>query len=72
VRLAAVKQNPLGRGRLSGIDVSHDAEVAIVFDFILTRHDNSVRVFDRPASFEAGFLSGVESAGDPFGLPAVV
>jgi hypothetical protein len=43
VALAAIKQNPLGRRRLAGVDVRHDAKVAVVFDFILTRHDNSVR-----------------------------
>ncbi len=51
VALAAVEQNALSRRRLTRIDVSHDAEVAIVFDFVLTRHDNSVRMFDRPALF---------------------
>ena len=32
VALAGVIQNPLGRRRLPGIDVGHDAEIAIVFD----------------------------------------
>src|SRR5690606_10988389 len=32
------KQNPLGRRRLPGIDVSHDAEVTVVLDGVLPGH----------------------------------
>jgi hypothetical protein len=33
VALAGVIEDPLGRRRLSGIDVRHDAEVAVVLDW---------------------------------------
>jgi hypothetical protein len=36
--LAGVIEDPLGRGRLSGVDVSHDAEIAIVFDIGCAGH----------------------------------
>ena len=38
VRLAGVEEDALGRGRLAGIDVSHDAEVAVVCELVFTRH----------------------------------
>ena len=39
VRLAGVVEDALGRRRLPGIDVGHDAEIAIVFDSVAARHD---------------------------------
>jgi hypothetical protein len=38
VRLAGVIKNPLGRGRLAGVDVRHDTEVSVIFDFMITGH----------------------------------
>ena len=38
VRFAGVEQDALGRGRLAGIDVGHDAEVTIILDFIFAGH----------------------------------
>src|SRR5690606_18587731 len=38
VVLAGVAQDPLGRRRLARVDVGHDAEVAIVFDFMRAGH----------------------------------
>ena len=36
--LTGVEQNTLGGGSLTGIDVSHDAEVSGIFQGILSRH----------------------------------
>ena len=41
VAAAGVKEDPLGRRRLAGIDVGHDAEVAVVLDFVRARHPGS-------------------------------
>jgi len=38
VGLAGVIQDPLGRRRLARVDVGHDAEVAVVFDFMRAGH----------------------------------
>src|SRR5207248_3695166 len=38
VALAGVVEDPLGRGRLARIDVGHNAEVAVVLDFMGTWH----------------------------------
>src|SRR6202007_880641 len=38
VALAGVVEDPLGRGGLAGIDVGHDAEVAIVLDRMTAGH----------------------------------
>src|ERR1700730_8028602 len=38
VALAGVIENPLGRRRLPGIDVGHDAEIAVVFDRVAAGH----------------------------------
>ena len=38
VGLARVVEDPLGRRGLPGIDVGHDAEVAVVLDFMRSRH----------------------------------
>jgi hypothetical protein len=38
VRLACVIQDTLGGGRLAGIDVGHDADVAVVLERGGTRH----------------------------------
>ena len=40
VVLAGVEQDTLGSGGLTGIDVSHDAEVSGVFQRILSRHSS--------------------------------
>jgi hypothetical protein len=40
VALAGVIQDTLGRRRLAGIDVGHDAEVAVVFDLCVRGHGN--------------------------------
>ncbi len=37
--LAGIIEDALGRGRLAGVDVGHDAEVAIVLDSVAARHD---------------------------------
>ena len=37
--LAGIIEDALGRRRLSGIDVSHDAEITIIFDCVAARHD---------------------------------
>ena len=39
MRLAGIIEDALGRRRLSGIDVGHDAEIAIVLDSVAARHD---------------------------------
>ena len=36
--LASVVENPLGRRRLAGINVSHDAEVTIILEGVLAGH----------------------------------
>jgi hypothetical protein len=41
VALAGIKEDPLGRRRLAGIDVRHDAEVAVVLDGVVTGHCSS-------------------------------
>jgi hypothetical protein len=38
--LAGVVQDPLGRRRLTGVDVGHDAEVAVVFELVSAGHEN--------------------------------
>jgi len=38
VAAAGVEEDPLGRRRLAGIDVGHDAEVAVVLDFVSAGH----------------------------------
>src|SRR6185437_13330346 len=38
VALAGVIEHALGRRRLAGIDVSHDAEIALVFDGVAAGH----------------------------------
>ena len=43
VGLAGVEEDPLGRGRLAGIDVGHDAEIAVVLDPVGARHCPAVR-----------------------------
>jgi hypothetical protein len=43
VRLTRVIQDPLGRRRLPGVDVRHDAEVTVVFDFMLAGHGLALR-----------------------------
>ena len=40
VALAGVIEDPLGRRRLAGIDVGHDAEVAVVLDRMSAGHGN--------------------------------
>ncbi len=37
--LAGIVKDALGRRRLSGVDVSHDAEISVVFDSVAARHD---------------------------------
>jgi hypothetical protein len=44
VRLARVVEHALSRRRLAGIDVSHDAEVTVVFDLIFASHDRCLSV----------------------------
>ena len=39
------KQNPLGRRRLSGVDVRHDTEVAVILDWVAAGHGGSVLRF---------------------------
>ena len=36
--LAGVIEDPLGRRGLAGVDVRHDAEVAVVFDLVIAGH----------------------------------
>jgi hypothetical protein len=38
VRLAGVIQDPLGRGGLAGVDVRHDADVAVALDRMAAGH----------------------------------
>jgi hypothetical protein len=38
VALAGVEENPLRRRRLARVDVGHDSEVAVVFDFMRAGH----------------------------------
>ena len=38
VAAAGIEEDPLGRRRLAGIDVGHDAEVAVVLDLMGSRH----------------------------------
>ena len=47
VGLARVVEDPLGRRRLAGIDVGHDAEIAVVLDFVGSRHVLSVPYHQR-------------------------
>src|SRR5262249_49037713 len=51
--LAGIEEDPLGRGRLAGIDVSHDAEIAVVFDLVLSGHD-----FCRPFTSDNARMRG--------------
>ena len=37
--LAGIVEDALGRRRLPGVDMSHDAEIAVVFDRVAARHD---------------------------------
>ena len=39
MRLAGIIEDALGRRRLSGIDVGHDAEIPIILDSVAARHD---------------------------------
>ena len=39
VRLAGIIEDALGGRRLPGVDVGHDAEIAVVFDSVAARHD---------------------------------
>ena len=41
--LAGVVEDPLGRRRLAGVDVRHDAEVAVVFDLVDAGHSGCSR-----------------------------
>jgi hypothetical protein len=36
--LAGVVEDPLGRRRLTGVDVSHDAEITVIFDLMEAGH----------------------------------
>jgi hypothetical protein len=36
--LTGVEQDALGHRRLTGVDVSHNTEIAVVFDFIFAGH----------------------------------
>ena len=40
VRLSGIVENALGRSRLTGIDVGHDADIPVVFERMLTGHGN--------------------------------
>jgi hypothetical protein len=40
--LAGVVEDPLRRRRLAGVDVRHDAEVAVVFDFVDAGHNGKL------------------------------
>ena len=44
VALAGVIEDPLGRRGLAGIDVSHDAEIAVVLDRVTAGHDGVLNV----------------------------
>ena len=37
--LAGVVEDTLGRRRLSGVDMGHDAEITVVYDSVAARHD---------------------------------
>ncbi|SPU71177.1 Uncharacterised protein [Brucella neotomae] len=56
VVLTGIEQNALGHRRLAGVDVSHDTEIAVVFDFIFAGHDSrSLNRFRRlPAVMREG------------------
>ena len=49
VGLAGVIENPLGRRGLAGIDVGHDAEIAVVLDRVSAGHQISPRSFNSPS-----------------------
>src|SRR5262249_60216949 len=38
VAFACVIEDPLGRRRFAGIDVGHDAEIAVILDRVAARH----------------------------------
>ena len=46
--LAGIIEDALGRRRLPGVDVSHDAEITIVFDSVAARHDPDPDCLKRP------------------------
>ena len=46
--LAGIVEDALRRRRLSGIDVSHDAEISIVFDSVAAGHDPDPDCLERP------------------------
>ena len=49
VRLACVEQDALGRRGLAGIDVRHDAEIAVAVERIVAGHDSwSLKLHFRP------------------------
>src|SRR5690606_28371943 len=54
--LTGIEQNALGHRRLTGVDVSHDTEIAVVFDFIFAGHNSrSLNRFRRlPAVMREG------------------
>ena len=54
MRLAGVVEDALSRRRLPGINVSHDAEITIIFDCVAARH------YSRSRKEVSGFTSGNE------------
>jgi hypothetical protein len=58
VRDAGVEKDALGRGRLSGIDVGHDAEIAVAIDWSGTSHC-IVCLCGHPFPIEAAILAAL-------------
>ncbi len=54
VALSGVVEDPLGRGRLAGIDVGHDAEIAVILDGMAAGHTRlSPRISSGPVTSDS-------------------
>jgi hypothetical protein len=58
VGLAGVVKDTLGRGGLAGVDMGHDAEIAIAFERMAAGHDASPLPAHRRLGIRLGFARG--------------
>jgi hypothetical protein len=61
VRNPGVEENPLRRGRLPGIDVGHDADIAGSIERCLARHYVNSSIYESTNLRIEGFELGIES-----------
>ncbi len=71
VRLAGVKEDALGRRRLAGVDVRHDAEIAVVFDRVFAGHGECQKL-RKGAPLPAVVREGAVGLGHPVGVFALL